>query len=309
MNRQSFLKLVENPSLLSEDTIVGLATIVADYPFFQAGRMLYVKNLSVLDSLKYNSALKSAAAFIENRDKLYELIHRKSFTVPDVIQAVGHEVSDEPIKIVETLESNVEKSEEIVSSTPITDYFEVSTELDLSGFSSKMSSQIAEKPVVAKVDEFVEIPAMNYPSVDLLDFEKGDDTGYLLENEVAPLVDEDALTFSDWLIKMRQNKATEIHAKSEKSEKMDIINNFLKNKPKRIIPKIVDVNEGERVPKKDFDEPEDLLTETLANIYIKQKHYEKSIKIFEKLRLKYPEKSIYFANRIDEVEKLSNNNL
>lgn len=35
MNRQSFLKLVENPSLLSEDTIVGLATIVADYPFFK----------------------------------------------------------------------------------------------------------------------------------------------------------------------------------------------------------------------------------------------------------------------------------
>lgn len=306
MNRQTFLKLVENPTLLSEDTLVGLASIVADYPFFQAGRMLYVKNLSVLDSLKYNSALKSAAAFIEHRDKLYDLIHRKLFTVPEVMQSVDLDEIDDPVQVKQL---DVTEKDAIVPPPQVTDYFEVSSEMDLTSFSLKMAHKSGVKPIAVKEDDFVDIPAMNYPSVDLLDFEKSEDRGYSLESEVTPLVDENALTFSDWLIKMRQNKVAEAHPKSDKNEKMDIINNFLKNKPKRIIPKIVDVNEGDRIPKKDFDEPEDLLTETLANIYIKQKHYEKSIKIFEKLRLKYPEKSIYFANRIVEVEKLSNNNL
>ena len=53
---------------------------------------------------------------------------------------------------------------------------------------------------------------------------------------------------------------------------------------------MVDVPNEEVAIKKVYDEPENLLTETLANIYIKQKHYDKAINIFEKLRLKYPEK-------------------
>ena len=56
-----------------------------------------------------------------------------------------------------------------------------------------------------------------------------------------------------------------------------------------------------------IEENEALMTETLANIHIKQKHYHKAITIFEKLSLKYPEKSIYFAARIKEMERLITN--
>ncbi|MDR2233666.1 MAG: tetratricopeptide repeat protein, partial [Tannerella sp.] len=45
-------------------------------------------------------------------------------------------------------------------------------------------------------------------------------------------------------------------------------------------------------------------TETLANIYIKQKRYEKALEIIKSLNLKYPEKSIYFADQIRYLEKL-----
>ncbi len=53
-------------------------------------------------------------------------------------------------------------------------------------------------------------------------------------------------------------------------------------------------------------EDDELITETLANIYFQQKNYEKAIQAFEKLSLKYPEKSIYFATRIKEAEDLKN---
>ncbi len=45
-----------------------------------------------------------------------------------------------------------------------------------------------------------------------------------------------------------------------------------------------------------------ILTETLANIYIKQKKYDKAIDIFNSLCLKFPNKSAYFADRIKELD-------
>nr|WP_321354829.1 tetratricopeptide repeat protein [uncultured Draconibacterium sp.] len=55
-------------------------------------------------------------------------------------------------------------------------------------------------------------------------------------------------------------------------------------------------------------EDEELVTETLASIYFQQKNFDKALDAYKKLSLKYPEKSIYFAGRIEEIELLKNNN-
>jgi tetratricopeptide (TPR) repeat protein len=57
---------------------------------------------------------------------------------------------------------------------------------------------------------------------------------------------------------------------------------------------------------KSLIESDELITETLANIYANQKKYDLAMEAFKKLSLKYPEKNSYFATRIEEIEKLKN---
>lgn len=58
----------------------------------------------------------------------------------------------------------------------------------------------------------------------------------------------------------------------------------------------------------EVDVSESIFTESLAKIYIRQKQYDKAKRIFEKLNLKFPEKSRYFADQIEKIDKLITNN-
>ena len=60
------------------------------------------------------------------------------------------------------------------------------------------------------------------------------------------------------------------------------------------------------VVKKSVEEDNEIVTETLATIYLQQKKYDKALNAFQKLSLIYPEKSVYFASRIKEIEELKN---
>ena len=51
-------------------------------------------------------------------------------------------------------------------------------------------------------------------------------------------------------------------------------------------------------------QPESLMTETLARIYLEQKQYEKAIQAYKILSLKYPEKSGFFADQIRAIKEI-----
>ena len=53
-------------------------------------------------------------------------------------------------------------------------------------------------------------------------------------------------------------------------------------------------------------ESEGFYTETLAEIYLEQGYRDEAADIYSKLSLRYPEKSVYFAALIDEINKKDN---
>ncbi|MEE4177380.1 MAG: hypothetical protein V2I46_07715 [Bacteroides sp.] len=80
----------------------------------------------------------------------------------------------------------------------------------------------------------------------------------------------------------------------------ELIDRFLKEEP-RIRPRR-DPSNDENLAEKNLLSPEDIGTETLAAIFLKQGLHEKALDIYQKLSLKFPEKSSYFAEKINSIK-------
>ena len=112
----------------------------------------------------------------------------------------------------------------------------------------------------------------------------------------------------DYIGFLLQNEAQEEETPDMPMNGGGVVEDFLSQEPKRIVLKN---NEDEtEVPeqKEEKEEENEILTETLAGIYIKQGKFENAIKIIRQLSLKYPKKNRYFADQIRFLEKLILNN-
>ncbi len=101
---------------------------------------------------------------------------------------------------------------------------------------------------------------------------------------------------------------TDINEEEPEPEKQlspsDLIDRFIKVSPtiERMTPR--EVHPVRDLSEQSHDEPGKFITETLAKIYVTQGYYSKAINIYEKLSLQYPEKSAYFASRIEKIKDL-----
>jgi len=108
--------LMANPSALTDRTLQELRQIVADFPYFHAARILYLKNLAVTEDIRFGIDLKKMAIHIPDRMKLYELIeHAAVATVQDNVK------KDSKFSLIEDFlaKSGGDSSDELIYDSPL----------------------------------------------------------------------------------------------------------------------------------------------------------------------------------------------
>ena len=106
-------------------------------------------------------------------------------------------------------------------------------------------------------------------------------------------------SFNQWL-QLGANKPIERNIEPVKTEKDSIIDNFIATNPK--ISRVSKTNIPSPKKAEIITEKPQLMTETLAKVYLEQKKFDNAIKAYEILSLKYPEKSGFFADQINRIQ-------
>jgi hypothetical protein len=312
MKVEQFIELIDNPSKLEETHISSIEKILSDYPFFQSAHLLYAKALQNSKHINYHNALKRTAVIAGNRAVLYRLINQTS------IQKTAPAIVEEKIEIiVEKQEIKQEKAPEIVP--------EEKTEKVVSSPVNVVYTIVNnEESVVVETEKTIENKQTETLNDIILNpiVEAYIETEILKINEKEPEIKiEEPQSFTQWLkqlptISKQLSVSNQPKAESIKKEAVSKPQNPKhKTEKQEFLDKLL--SEELRISKPQADktfyaatqktrssvlEDENLVTETLAKIYVLQGNHGKAIRAYEILSLKFPEKSAYFASLIKEIK-------
>ena len=316
MNTERFNQYLKDPSLLNYQTVRELSIMAEEFPYFQVARMLLARNLYNTQSDAYPLALRLAAAYAGDRSKLKMLIEDNRIKPISTTEIeILPERSDDSTSIQTTEKVAVEQIATAEDHSPaIADTFIETPEIHTK---NEESTEII-------VEELQNTTSVTEPDsiepVAIADLENEDnfEISEVLQSQEAqvstnfhnPLINTIFLRLSE--VQITESEETEPVLTEHKPLRNDIVNDkatarnelverFIREEPRISTPRHEFFNPGE-IARQSSSLPEDLVSETLARIYEQQGLTSMAIKIYEKLMLLIPEKSSYFAARINEIE-------
>ncbi len=267
MEAERLLEWIDRPWLLDAGAEKELSEILDLFPYFTAARMLHLKALRHGNSFRYNSQLKKTAAHVPSRSVLFEFI---TSPAPEPMPVKGPIAPQAP----------GEKG----SGRQMSGYPEGSGSIGGPVREEEDPEPVAGRPLVFdrnEVHSFTEWLNLTY--VKPIDRE-GSKTG--------PAPEASAEDETDTSPGLKPGSAGH-----------DLIDRFLARSP-RMSPPQRSAPEEDEVVNPGPEESHSLITETLARVYTEQGLYSKAIRAYHVLSLKYPEKSAYFADRINQIHDL-----
>ena len=305
MNRSDFINMIEDRVQVNRQMIGEVYELIDIFPYFQSAHMLLLKSLQNISDVKFENQLRNSAIHIADREVLYYLLKTKPIVIEEKYDGrieesdTGGSSSDNQQTVIESANNSdqlideIEKNAGTGQSTPSDENILahshsilISSEAestDLVGVMFVMDEETA--PDEDKV--FYMDPGFSVPDYsDLLELETDPNKVSVSDNSDLESGETDSDVSSD-----------------KKLSQSELIDKFIITNP-RIEP----IKDASKLiledRSKSFTEGDGgLVTETLAKIYINQGYYSKAIDIYEKLCLKFPEKSSYFASQIEIVKE------
>ncbi|MES2140570.1 MAG: hypothetical protein V4511_12760 [Bacteroidota bacterium] len=287
---------IAEETITTEITIVEQAIIAERIEFTEQPKEIVVEPQVIIEKLT-EKTIEPAAEVIKKID-VYTLItpNEEEITTNNTLENTEEVIIDElekeflaqaAISVIELEVSNTElltENEKLVEfkdeQEPARANFVLNTPIEPSIVA------IIETPEIEKVESEASLP--------------------LTEN----FDSSQAHSFTDWL--KHASNANEPVAEEKKLDEStskkaaaDLIDKFLREEPRMTKPKTEFYNPV-NMAKQSVAEDITFVSETLAKIFVLQGNYIKALKAYENLRLKYPEKRLYFAAQIKNLRKLIN---
>jgi hypothetical protein len=254
--------------------------------------------------VKFENQLRNSAIHIADREVLYYLLKTRTTPVPEEnnikIETKEEIVSDTQQTVIESAKNSELLISEIEKDS---DESKTGENQDIPDYSHGHSIMIGGEPdnIESAAVLFLQDEETSSEEEKVFFMDPGfsiPDRADLLELD---LDEVNTGTFPDDEISLELNDTTQKN--SEKQLQSELIDKFIITNP-RIEPH----KEKSNVPTEDISKPfgeesVGLVTETLARIYVSQGYYSKAIDIYEKLSLKFPKKSSYFASQIEKVKE------
>ena len=283
--QQQISQWIAHPEMLNKDSLYELRKILATYPFFQTARILYLKNLYLMNAPEFKEELKKGALYVADLSVLFYYIEGEKFAIQKHLQKEeGNDVSasDRTLALINEFLSGVsdEKTEHNLIPEISADYTSVLLDDEEQG------AQVPPLRGQELIDSFIE----QHPVSPREEF----------SDETAP-----SGQLQDTRLQMDEDESVQKIGNADESEK-DMSTSPVgqaETQEKKEEEKDDLTDEVQEVASEDNLE-DSSLSETLAKIYVKQRRYDKALEIIKKLNLKYPKKNAYFADQIRFLEKL-----
>lgn len=274
MNPNVFIDILnwENPSEFKD--IKQLDRVLKNHPYFQIGLAAKSRYLKAKQHIDYVKTSRKTAVIFPDRAKLHQYLNQPTFS--QIQKSNAPETSTNSISEPDTQTSNKEESKDQKDIIP-----NIKSESNLIVLPS---SELEKDYLIEAINQSIQLEASGYTIEDTLEIE-----------ESPKEIEDEILTFSEWLTGEKKTAPDQFHTK--------LIDDFITENPV-ISP----------VQKKEFYSPIEKgkesisdtnlpFSETLAEIFANQGNKEMAIKGYEKLMLKNPKKSAYFAGLIKKLKE------
>ena len=295
MIQQRLYEWIRHPEYLNKDSLFELRGLLARYPYFQTVRLLYLKNLFLLQDSGFKEELRKSALYIADLSVLFYYIEGERLVIKqhpsEKSVSEDNSSSDRTLDLIDRFLSDL--SEEPAMELPLPS--EVS--VDYTSILLQEPDEVSGEPVMLKgqelIDSFIE------KSKDVSVVTSKSENSSLQEPEICSEDKEKDAGLEE--VKLPEPDSLENHPVAEELSTGETAEPDLLEVVK---PESVSSVSQEEPEKVDDDLDESYFTETLAKIYVKQQRYDKALEIIKKLNLKYPKKNAYFADQIRFLEKL-----